>query len=75
LEWSLLSATKASLSPNFAIETSAASLISVGPSSMAAALFNADINEFMIPLSEISAECASYWFNISIAYPTWDAEL
>jgi hypothetical protein len=47
----LLSSTKASLSPNFAIETSAASLIFVAPS-----------------LCEISAEHASYWLNISIAF-------
>jgi hypothetical protein len=38
-------------------------------------LFTADINEFMSRLSEISAECASYWSNLSIGYPTWDAEL
>jgi hypothetical protein len=38
-------------------------------------LFTADINEFMSRLSEISAECASYWSSLSIGYPTWDAEL
>ena len=72
-------AEKASLSPNFAIETSAGSLISelfdlkfppaattetcndVGPCSMAVALFNDDSSEFIFWLSEISANCASYW--------------
>ncbi len=59
---------KASLFPNFAIEISAASLISVGPYSMTVAFFTADIDEFMIRLPEISAKCDSYWLVISTVF-------
>src|SRR5580658_7913013 len=59
---------KASPFPNFAIEISAASLISVGPHSMTVAVFTADIDEFMIRTPEISAKCDSYWLNISTAF-------
>src|SRR5580658_8811908 len=59
---------KASPFPNFAIEISAASLISVGLHSMTVTVFTADIDEFMIRLPELSAKRASYWLNISTAF-------
>jgi hypothetical protein len=60
LAWSLLNSTKAPLSPNLASETSDAYVIFAGAYSMRAVLCTADISEFMNPLSEMSAEYASY---------------